>query len=143
MLFTLQLLLAFIPAILIAVAVSMAGSVLRYGAALCCRQPRTSSWKTLSWEGVAVGLIDFVDAAGVRHRQQGTEGKTQSASERITNRVIRWSSGQPARVVVELPETGMHLFFPTPINTDRFPPEAAVEAYLRGEPVGAIRAMID
>lgn len=87
--------------------------------------------------------VEYIDAEGRHYRQFGCEGKPVNATARIADRTILWSSVEPSRVIVVLPETGTCFFFPDDINDGYCPEDAVVEAYLRGDPVASVQAMMD
>ena len=86
--------------------------------------------------------LTYQDEEGLSVVQGGYEDKDGTPAQRVLNRTIRWGTNSLPRVVVELPETGDCLFFPEPIPEESFcPPESAIEAYLRGEPVDVVKRM--
>jgi hypothetical protein len=82
--------------------------------------------------------VRYTDSAGRTYVQSACENRTYRDTERVMGRTICWSSNAPIRVVVSLPETGIYLFFPEPITNNFCPPTAALQAYLRGEPIEVV-----
>ncbi|MBM3883560.1 MAG: hypothetical protein FJ387_28290 [Verrucomicrobia bacterium] len=85
--------------------------------------------------------VTYTDAAGRPLDQRACEAKESTAAMRVMNRVIQWSANAPGRVVVILPATGMHLFFPEPLPAEALPTQPAIDAYLNGEPVAAVHRL--
>jgi hypothetical protein len=90
----------------------------------------------------ALVAITFRDNAGHAATNRCSEMKVDYPGQ-LPERVIHWSTQGPPRAYVDLASTETYLFFPDDIDTgSEEPPEQAIEAYLRGEPVEAVNQIM-
>lgn len=90
----------------------------------------------------ALVAITFRDEAGHAATYRCSEMKVDYPGQ-LPERVIHWSTQGPPRAYVDLESTQNFLFFPDDIDVgSEKPPEQAIAAYLRGEPVETVSRMI-
>lgn len=90
----------------------------------------------------ALVAITFRDEAGHAATHRCSEMKVDYPGQ-LPERVVHWSTQGPPRAYVELASTYTYLFFPDDLDAgDEEPPEEAIAAYLRGEPIEAVNQMI-
>ena len=90
----------------------------------------------------ALVAITFRDEAGHAATHRCSEMKVDYPGQ-LPERVIHWSTQGPPRAYVDLASTYTYLFFPDDLDAGgEEPPEEAIAAYLRGEPVEAVSQMI-